>query len=231
MSFVIASSQPWHAGMAERLHARTSRQFYQISTPAELNRGWLEDIGAERIFFPHWSHILPTSIFDRFDCVIFHMTDLPYGRGGSPLQNLIVRGHTQTVLSAIKCVAGLDEGPIYLQQPLSLEGTAREIFLRASSIIEEMICEFVEKPPPAKPQTGEATYFLRRTPSDGNLNLAASIGQVYDFIRMLDAEGYPPAYLDFGDFRASFTEPSLDEKGVSANVLISRRPQDIRTSE
>ena len=47
------------------------------------------------------------------------MTDLPYGRGGSPLQNLIVRGHKHTMISAIKCVKELDAGPIYLKKPLT----------------------------------------------------------------------------------------------------------------
>ena len=30
------------------------------------------------------------------------MTDLPYGRGGSPLQNLIIRGFESTKISAIE---------------------------------------------------------------------------------------------------------------------------------
>ncbi len=34
---------------------------------------------------------MPREIFENWACVVFHMTDLPYGRGGSPLQNLIVR--------------------------------------------------------------------------------------------------------------------------------------------
>ena len=52
------------------------------------------------------------------------MTDLPFGRGGSPLENLILRGHTSTVISAIKCAPELDSGDIYLQKPLSLYGSA-----------------------------------------------------------------------------------------------------------
>ena len=30
-------------------------------------------------------------IHENYKCIIFHMTDLPFGRGGSPLQNLISR--------------------------------------------------------------------------------------------------------------------------------------------
>ena len=67
------------------------------------------------------------------------MTDLPYGRGGSPLQNLIQRGHNTTMLTALRCNEGCDTGDIYLKRSLSLCGTAEEIFIRADTIIEQMI--------------------------------------------------------------------------------------------
>ncbi len=51
--------------------------------------------------------------FFNFNCVVFHMTDLPFGRGGSPLQNLISRGIYKTKISAIKVVKEIDAGPIY----------------------------------------------------------------------------------------------------------------------
>ena len=43
------------------------------------------------IFFPHWSKKVDTKIVNNYECVCFHETDLPYGRGGSPIQNLILR--------------------------------------------------------------------------------------------------------------------------------------------
>lgn len=44
------------------------------------------------------------------------MTDLPYGRGGSPLQNLIVRNHYKTKISEIRVKKEIDSGPIYLKK-------------------------------------------------------------------------------------------------------------------
>jgi len=38
------------------------------------------------------------------------MTDLSYGRGGSPLQNLIVRGYKDTMISALWIEKELDSG-------------------------------------------------------------------------------------------------------------------------
>lgn len=89
------------------------------------------------VFFPHWSYIIPKSIYERYTCVVFHMTDLPVGRGGSPLQNLIVRGIRETKISAIKVQQEIDAEPIYMKRPETLEGSAKDIFCRISEIISQ----------------------------------------------------------------------------------------------
>ena len=63
------------------------------------------------IFFPHWSWMVPRAVWEKHECVCFHMTDVPYGRGGSPLQNLILKGHTKTKITALRMVGELDAGP------------------------------------------------------------------------------------------------------------------------
>ena len=80
------------------------------------------------------------------------MTDLPYGRGGSPLQNLIIRGNKTTKISAIKVTKGIDEGPVYLKKELNLDGTAKEIFVRSAYIIQEMIESIINSTIFPKPQ-------------------------------------------------------------------------------
>lgn len=83
------------------------------------------------------------------------MTDLPYGRGGSPLQNLIVRGLTATKLSALRVEVGLDTGPVYLKMDLSLSGTAEEIFVRVNKLVGKMIVEIIQNNLQPVPQEGD----------------------------------------------------------------------------
>ena len=218
--YVLATTRPWNEAMAERLTARTGCDFVLISSKEDLTLENLAPIHPEIIFFPHWSYRIDPRIFGRFKSVIFHMTDLPFGRGGSPLQNLIVRGIYETKISALRCVEEVDGGPIYLKRPLSLYGSAEEIFLRASGIIEEMIVEILERNPKPVPQQGEPTPFKRRRPEESNLASASSLDQLFDMIRMLDAEGYPNAFLEFGPFRLEFTRAALKEDQVIADVRI-----------
>jgi len=182
----------------------------------------LAELEPRYVFFPHWSYRIPRAIYEAHECVIFHMTDLPFGRGGSPLQNLILRGHTETVVTALRCVKEIDAGPVYLKRPLSLFGTAEEIFLRAAEVMENMIVEIVETAPVPLPQEGEPVAFKRLGSEAGDLNQAESLEAAFDRIRMLDAEGYPPAYIEAGGFRLEFRRPSRHADHLESDVTIKR---------
>jgi methionyl-tRNA formyltransferase len=195
----------------------------RVRSPAELNASILSAFNPRFIFFPHWSWKIPANIFEEFECLIFHMTDLPFGRGGSPLQNLIVRGINETQLTALRCVEALDAGPIYIKRPLSLFGTAEEILLRASKLTEEMIVCILREQPTPQPQVGEPTNFRRRTTQEGNLVELTELENVFDYIRMLDADGYPAAYLETANFKLEFSRANLKSDSIIADVKITRR--------
>jgi len=223
---IIASSKLWNKDLPANLHAATGQRFQLISNPVELNVERLTELSPRYVFFPHWSHRIPADVFQNFECVIFHMTDLPFGRGGSPLQNLIARGIYETQISALKCVEEVDAGPIYLKRSLSLHGAAEEIYLRASKIIESMIVEIIKTNPQSIAQIGEPTFFKRRKPEQGSLLDAGSLDQAFDLIRMLDADGYPNAFINVGNLRLEFTRASRKADSVIADVRITLQDQN-----
>lgn len=224
MNYVIATSRPWNEIMANRLQERTGHTFHLITHKDELTLERLQEIEPRFVFFPHWSYIVPEQIFNAYECVIFHMTDLPYGRGGSPLQNLIQRGHKETMISALRCVKDMDAGPIYLKRPLCLEGAASEIFLRAASIIEKMIEEIVCKEPSPMLQEGRPVFFQRRKPEESDLARASvqDLNDFFDFIRMLDAEGYPKAFLDVHEHRIELSRVQMEQEKLVGTFVIKK---------
>ena len=224
MSYVIATSRPWNETLANRLHERTGHTFHLITRKEELSLERLQKIEPRYVFFPHWSYIVPEEVFNAYECVIFHMTDLPYGRGGSPLQNLIQHGHKETKISALRCVKEMDAGPIYLKRPLCLEGAASEIFLRASGFIEDMIEEIVREEPIPLLQEGEPVIFRRRTPEESDLAQApiSNLNDFFDFIRMLDADGYPRAFLDVHGHRIELSRVQMEQDKLIGSFVIYR---------
>jgi len=206
------------------LSLKTDDNWVLISSKDDFNNDNLKKINPDKIFIPHWSYIIPELIFNSYECIVFHMTDLPYGRGGSPLQNLILLGHKNTKISALQVESGIDTGDIYLKKDLSLNGTAQDIYERANEVISDMIVEIVKtKPVPIK-QEGKPTLFKRRKPLMSNMKDVESLDEVYDFIRMLDADGYPPAFLETSNCKFEFRKVSKqNDNTLEAYVRIIKK--------
>lgn len=222
-SCVIVTSREWYLELAQRMASKTGIEFHIINNKEDLTYECLKRLGPRYVFFPHWSNIIPAEVYENFECVIFHMTDLPFGRGGSPLQNLIIRKFKETKISAFRCVKGLDAGPIYLKRALSLSGSASEIFQRCKDIILDMMAEIVAKRPDPKPQEGEPVFFKRRKPEESKMESIGSLEDAYDFIRMLDAPGYPHAYIETGGVRIEFTQAKLHGGEIFAEARLTVR--------
>jgi methionyl-tRNA formyltransferase len=221
----VATINSWNIDNAlkfKRLHAKR----YDTSVIAEkqyLTYAAMKKLGPRYIFFPHWSWMIPEDIYKNFECVLFHMTDLPFGRGGTPLQNLILRGLKHTKISAIKVSRGVDAGPVYLKRPLSLSGTAQEIYKRASdTIFDSMMPYILRKKPRPLPQKGKAVFFKRRTPQESRIPADISLQDLYNHIRMLDAKGYPAAFIDYEGLRLEFWGAKKEKNGISAKVFIRK---------
>lgn len=224
--YIILSEKKLHKEIYLSVQNKfTDCQWLLINNKFDFNIDILKDFNPTKIFIPHWSYIIPEEIFSAYDCIVFHMTDLPFGRGGSPLQNLIVRGFNSTVISALKVKQGIDTGDIYIKNHLDLSGSASQIFARASLVIEEMIIEIIKSNISPYPQIGEVTHFNRRKPSDSNIQNINELNEMYDFIRMLDCDGYPHAFINTSYFRFEFRNARLDinDKIITANVRIIKK--------
>lgn len=224
---IILTSRSWHEWLATDEDLSALANMSLITKRENLLFANIERLNPKYIFVPHWSHIIPSEIYENFKTIIFHMTDLPFGRGGSPLQNLILTGQTHTKISAIDCETGLDTGPIYLKKDLSLDGTAQEIFVRASGIIKQMIQSILIENMMPIPQQGEPIIFKRRKPAQSNLATThlADIQGIYDFIRMLDAPGYPRAFIEIGQFKLELSGAQPSSDGLRGNFRIFKRDE------
>ncbi len=221
MNLIIVSNKEWHKKHVLEVSKRTGAHVIYIDKKEDVTFENLQKLNPQYIFFPHWSYIIPSEVYENFECIVFHMTDLPFGRGGSPLQNLIERGIYETKLSSLKVCKELDAGDIYLKSPLSLWGNAEEIYLRSGELIKEMMIEIVQNKLKPVSQTGESVSFKRRKPEQSDISSLSDLKKVFDYIRMLDADGYPHAYADIGKLHFEFERASLKDGFIKADVKIS----------
>jgi methionyl-tRNA formyltransferase len=219
---VLATSKPWHEPLAAKYPVAGYR-FLWAYDPRQLEKLVNGENNIRYIFFLHWNWLVPENMWKNHECVCFHMTDVPYGRGGSPLQNLIVHGHKNTKLTALRMVREMDAGPVYVKRPLSLEGTAAEIYERAGELSFEIIQWIVGNQPEPSLQTGEPEIFKRRKPEQSVLSESGSIEGLYDHIRMLDAPTYPPAFIEYGEFIIEFSAARVEGQELNASVTIRKK--------
>ena len=166
----------------------------------------MKKIKPKFIFFTHWSYKVPTNIINSFNCINFHVAPLPFGRGGSPIQNLIIRGFKKSPLCAIKMIEKLDAGPIILKKKLDLDGNLEGIFKRMTKIIEMMIFEIIKKLPKSNIQKGKIYNFKRIKPKESNLVSEKRIISVFNKIRMLGSASQSLLYVALNNNDVYFEE-------------------------
>jgi len=223
-SYIVAATHSWNRLIFEQNIASLDGNWSLINSNNQLTKTLVDDVNPAYIFFLHWSWKVPLDIIENYCCINFHMTDLPYGRGGSPLQNLIVRGHQSTKLTALKMTSELDAGPIYMKCNLSLSGRAQNIYERSSRLAAGMMRRIISEQPQPTAQSGPITTFKRRRPEQSRLPHIDEPARLYDFIRMLDAEGYPKAFMQHAGARYEFSHATLSNEGVSAKVFVKPEP-------
>lgn len=225
-TYIFASIKPWQIDYFNNLSNQLPGRWTLISDHEQLTEEFVKKNKPRYIFFGHWSMKVSEEILSHAECVCFHMTDVPFGRGGSPLQNLIARGIKETKLTALKMVTALDAGPVYDKKPLNLEGSAQDIFERMTPLIFDMMTDIVAHEPQPYPQHGEVTYFDRRTPDMSVVPKNADLEKIYDHIRMLDAETYPAAFIEYGEIKILFKNamPPRDNKlKVEVEIMMNNR--------
>ncbi len=215
--YLVASNKDWHKPMFEELAERRPGKWLWCNTSSQLKE-ICEQLTPEYIFFLHWSSYVPEEIWSHNECVCFHMTDLPFGRGGSPLQNLIARGFKTTKLSAFRVNGELDGGPIYAKRKLQLKGSALDIYLEAGRISLKIAEWIIDTSPKPQKQSGKAVAFRRRKPTESELPSNKDLTILYDHIRMLDAPGYPKAFLNTKGLKLTFSGAELSGKKLKAVV-------------
>lgn len=221
MNYVVAGIHPWNKGIFDLTIRRFQGSWTYVTNKAELEQVY--EICPRYIFFLHWSDIVPDDIIENFECVCFHPSHLPYGRGGTPIQNLIMRGFTETQLTAFRMTSEIDAGPIYASRSLTLDGSLQEIFAREMVLAAMMIKDIIKNEPCPLPQEGEPVIFHRRKPADGNILDIDDSCILYDIIRMLDANGYPRAFIEGEHLKFEFSNAERTHDGVRASVRIRRK--------
>lgn len=200
MRLACIGYRPWALNIYAKLKkAFPSYNFLMQASKEEYNEHEILQFGPDLILFYGWSDIISDDLVKTYKCLMLHPSPLPRYRGGSPIQNQIIRGEIDSAVTIFRMDAGVDTGPIAKQEYLSLGGSLDEIFHSIESIGYKLTKEILLNGLALETQDhNAASVFSRLSPKMSEITVEelskSSSLYLSNKIRMLQ-DPYPNAYL------------------------------------
>jgi methionyl-tRNA formyltransferase len=187
-----------------------------IASHDEYSDSFVISCNPDLILFYGWSWMISKDIISKYKCIMLHPSKLPKYRGGSPIQNQIIRGEKDSAVTLFLMNEKVDAGPIIFQKSMSLSGSINDIFNRIVELGYQGTMQFLNNPINGIKQVEEdATYFERRTKEQSEITLKELKEQpseyIHNKVRMLQ-NPYPlPYFITFDNKKLFIHKTSVSD--------------------
>jgi len=153
--------------------------------------------GGDILFLISCNQLINYNIRNLYqNTLVIHESDLPEGKGWSPLTWQILEGKNNIVISLFKAEDSVDSGEIYKQELLKLNGTEvyneinNKLFKIKGKLMKWAI-DNVNQLKAKKTNNINSSYYRKRTASDSEININDSIQNQFNLLRVCDPDRYP----------------------------------------
>ena len=171
--------------------------------------GWCHDsshlAGGDLCFYLSYGQIVRSAVLDKYkNNLVVHESDLPHGKGWSPLTWQILEGRTRIPVTLLEAVERVDSGQIYAQKWIDFEGHELLEDLRRNQadasvgLCVDYISKYPSNSSTGKPQVGTETFYSRRRPENSELDPDKSISEQFNLLRVVDNQRYPAYFVKCG---------------------------------
>jgi methionyl-tRNA formyltransferase len=133
---------------------------------------------------------------------VTHASDLPKGRGWSPLVWSVLEGKTALVVSLIEAADLVDSGGVYAKFRCRIARTDlwSDVNEKLGRLIVHCLDSVVDYPNRrAKAQKGRPTWHPQRSPQDSQLDPCRSLAAQFDLLRACDPARFPAFFNLYGE--------------------------------
>lgn len=166
---------------------------------------------SEVCFYLSYGRIVRPEVLARHGHnLVVHASDLPRGRGWSPMTWSILAGETTVTVSLLEAAAEVDAGEIYAQRQIDLDGheLVDQWRQRQTDVLFELCRWAVDNldnlEEHVRTQQGDPTWLPRRRPRDSELDPFQTIAAQFDLLRVIDNDSYP-AVFEYRGYRYRLT--------------------------
>ena len=151
--------------------------------------------GYDYVFVLGYTKILPKSFIEKNKlAMVIHESNLPKGKGFSPLQWQILQNKNIIKINLIKLESKVDSGDIILTDYLKLNGSELydEIRNKQAEVTFRLIDKFLrQKINRYKKQKGNETFFKKRSPADSKIDIKQSLKKSFNLLRVCNNIKWP----------------------------------------
>jgi UDP-2,4-diacetamido-2,4,6-trideoxy-beta-L-altropyranose hydrolase len=146
----------------------------------------------------------PDSLTQYRNNLVIHESDLPKGKGWSPLTWQILEGKKRIPITLFEAAEKIDSGIIYLQDWIEFDGgeLVDELRQAQAKITIELCKRFIKNYPQicknAREQVGEGSFYPRRFEMDSILDPSKSLEAQFNLLRVVDNQKYPAFFYLHG---------------------------------
>jgi methionyl-tRNA formyltransferase len=233
---VAAYSQPPRAGgrrgkalTPSPVQARAETLGIEVRTPLSFRKepGATEAfaaLAADVAVVAAYGLILPQALLDapRLGCLNVHGSLLPRWRGAAPIQRAILAGDAETGVGIMQMEAGLDTGPVLLEERTPIDGKAAgilsaELAAIGARLMVRVLDAIHAFPPRAQPEDG-VTYASKIDKAEARIDFNRSAVEVERQVRAFNPA--PGAYFEYAGERIKVLSAAVMElSGAPGEVL------------
>jgi len=173
--------------------ARVARELgIDVAQPEDVNSGSArEQIAAaapDVLIVCAFGALIRDPLLSEREILNVHPSLLPRWRGAAPLERAIMAGDAETGVSIMRLTAGLDSGPVCLQERLQIgpQETYGTLAPRLEALGAELLIRALdERPPYVEQEEATVTYADKITAADRTLDPAATAQERERVVRAL----------------------------------------------
>lgn len=189
---IVTPYESWFVTFARKLQYQLEQDGFDVFFTNSHKQVPVSQI----VFYLSYSNLVPQNVLNQATSnIVVHASDLPKGKGWSPWVWEMVEGHNELTLTLFELTQELDAGPYYAKEKLQFEGheLLDEIRYNLAHKIIHMCSQYAHGQYGFQPikQSGESSYYRKRTPQDNEIDIQATIYSNFNLFRLADNEAYP----------------------------------------
>lgn len=186
-----------------------------------------------------YGKILPKELLDLKLCINVHPSMLPKYRGATPIQSALLNGDKTTGVTIMKTEVGMDDGDIYIQQPVEIfeDDDYVSLLPRLANVGLKLLLETINKIEEGTAQRtsqieGDATFVRLIRKEDGLLDFAERVESLNNKVKAFVEN--PVAYFFVGEDRIKVYKSKIadfSKQGKNGEILCTKKRFLIQASD